>query len=77
MTITSETGPTDNMVFKSLVFGNRGAVSFTFVVLSIEVLHGFIVQKAVGMDAPGDDILIVHLSAELSSPTGHDNGGNN
>jgi len=63
-------GPTDDTVFKSLVFSNRGAVSFTFVVLSVEVLHGFVVQEAVGVDASGDDIPIVHLSAQLSPPTG-------
>jgi len=68
--------PTDNAIFKCLVFGKRGTVSFTFVMLSIEVLHGFIVQKAVGMYAPGDDISIVHLPAKLSPPAGQDDGGN-
>jgi hypothetical protein len=77
MTVTSKIEPTDNAILKSLVFSKRGAVSFTFVVLSIEVLHGFVVQKAVGMDASGDDIPIVHLSADLSPPTGQDDGGSN
>lgn len=77
MVNTLKTQPTDNTIFKCLVFRKRGAVSFTFVMLSIEVLHGFIVQKAIGMDASGDDIPIVHLSAELSSPTSQDDGGNN
>ena len=69
--------PTDNMVFKSLVFSNRGAVSFAFVVLSVEVLHGLIIQETVGMDPSGDNIPIVHLSAEFGPPTGQDNSGNN
>ena len=76
-TDTSKTQPTDNTILKCLVFSKRGAVSFTFVMLSIEVLDGFIVQKAISVDAPSDDIPIVHLSAELSSPTSQDDGGNN
>jgi len=68
---------TDNVVFKSLVFSNRGAVSFAFVLLSVEVLYGLIVQETVGVDPSGDDIPIVHLSAELSPPTGQDNSGDN
>ena len=75
--VTSKTEPTNNTILESLVFSKRGAVSFTFVVLSIEVFHSFVVQKAVGMDASGDDIPIVHLSAELGPPTGQDDGGNN
>ena len=77
MAVISETEPTDNTVFKSLVFSHCGTVSFSFVLLSVEVLHGFVVQEAVGMDASGDDIPIVHLSAELSPPTGQDDSGNN
>ena len=69
--------PTDNTVFKCLVFSNRGAVPFTFMVLSVKVLHSFIVQKAIGMYASGEDIPIVHLSAELGPPTGQDDGSNN
>jgi len=65
------------MVFKSLVFSNRGAVSFAFVLLSVEVLHGLIVQETVGVDSSGDDVPIVHLSTELSPPTGQDNSGDN
>ena len=77
MAVASKMGPTNNTVFKSLVFSNRGAVSFTFVELSVEVLHGFVVQETVGVDASGDDIPIVHLPAELGPPTGQNNGGNN
>ena len=69
--------PTDNMVFESLIFSNRGTVSLAFVVLPVEVLHGLIIQEAVGMDPPGDDIPIVHLSAEFSPPTGQDDSGDN
>lgn len=75
--VISKMKPTDNMVFKSLVFSNCGAVSFSFVVLSVEVLHGLIIQETVGMDPSGDDIPIVHLSAELSPPTGQNNSGDN
>lgn len=77
MMITSKMEPTDNMILKSLIFSNGGAVSFTFVVFSIEVLHGFIVQKTVGMDASSDNIPIVHLPAEFSPPTGQDDGSDN
>jgi hypothetical protein len=67
--------PTDNTVFKSLVAGKGGTVSLSLVLLTIEVLHGFVVQEAVGMYSSGDDILVVHLSAKLCSPAGQDDGG--
>jgi len=76
-TDTSKMQPTDDTILECLVLSKCGAVSFTFVLLSIEVLDGFVVQKTIGVDAPGCDIPIVHLPAELSSPTGQDDGGNN
>jgi hypothetical protein len=77
MAAMSKMEPTDNTILESLVFSKCSAVSFTFVVLSIEVLHGFVVQKTVGMDPSGGDVPVVHLPAELSPPTGQDDSGNN
>ena len=43
----------------------------------VEVFHSFVVQKAVGVDASGDDVSVIHLSAELGPPTSQDDGGGN
>lgn len=84
---------TNDLVLKSLIFTDCFPISFTFVVLTVEVLDGLIVKQAIGMnttsDLMGDQILdrremkqtyhiaIVHLTPDTSAISCQNNTSNN
>lgn len=65
-------GLTHDFVLQDLIIADGIPVSFTFTLLATKVFDSFVVQEAISMNPPGDSILIVHSSANLSAPLSHD-----